>query len=328
LPANFLLQTAYLGSEAIDNFERSYVNVCTGPVDPTSGVCPRPLPGFGIIDIKNNHGTASFNALQISLQRRFTNGWLWGTQYMWSRSLDDGGVGGGEANAPENVACRQCDRGPSIFDTTHNLTVDTVYNLPIGPGQRFLNMSGAAGKILGGWTVSGIGVYHTGHPLTVAESRSASGQDPNTGLFFTIIPDGNDASSQRPDRVISVPVVPSPQNAANWININAFADPANGTFGNAGRGLIRAPNVWQIDFALQKTTRLTEKVSLDFRAEAFNIFNHTQLGDPANLDILGGPSFGQITLPVGFNNNNDNFFRPNTGSGLPRQIEFMLRLNF
>jgi len=83
-----------------------------------------------------------------------------------------------------------------------------------------------------------------------------------------------------------------------------------------------------MDFALQKTVRLTEKLSMDVRAEAFNALNHTPLGDPGNLDILGGPSFGQITSTVGYNGNNDNFFKPNTGSGLPRQIEFMMRLNF
>jgi len=108
----------------------------------------------------------------------------------------------------------------------------------------------------------------------------------------------------------------------------AIVAPADGAFGNAGRGLIRAPNVWQIDLALQKTARLTEKVSMDFRFEAFNILNHTPLGDPGNLDILGGPSFGQITSTLGYNNNSDNFFTPTTGSGLPRQIEFMLRVNF
>lgn len=338
LPASFVLQTSYMGSEATDNFNRSYINICTGPVDPITGVCPRPLPNYGIIDIKNNHGTANFNALQIGLERRFTKGWLWRTQYMWSRSLDDGGVGGGEANAPQNVSCRLCDYGPSIFDTTHNLVVDSVYNLPIGPGQRFMNVSGMGGKFLAGWTVSSVGVFHTGHPLTVQVSRSASGQlavAPFT--YYTIIPDGNDSSSQRPDLLPGISLIPANRNSNNWINetfaadgtpLGPFVVPANGAFGNAGRGLVRAPNVWQIDFALQKSTRLTEKAALDFRVEAFNIFNHTPLGDPGNLDILGGPSFGQITSTVGFNNNNDNFFTPNTGSGLPRQIEFMLRINF
>jgi len=97
----------------------------------------------------------------------------------------------------------------------------------------------------------------------------------------------------------------------------------------AGRGLLRAPFVWQMDFALEKTTRITEKLSMNFRVEAFNAFNHVMLGDPGNLDISSGPgTFGVITSTVGYNNNNDNFFRPNTGSGLPRQIEFMMRLNF
>jgi hypothetical protein len=170
-----------------------------------------------------------------------------------------------------------------------------------------------------------VGVYHTGHPLTVL-----IGRDP------TVIPDGNDRSDQRPDFIPGTPLVTG--NPNNWINesydalgnpLGPFVPPAAGTFGNAGRGLLRAPNIWQIDFSLEKSTKLTEKVSMQFRVEAFNIFNHVQFGDPGQLDILAGPgSFGVISSTVGFNNHNDNFFAPNTGSGLPRQIEFMLRLNF
>src|SRR5205085_6306040 len=88
------------------------------------------------------------------------------------------------------------------------------------------------------------------------------------------------------------PIVPPNQNANNWVNIAAFVQPptdANGVdthFGDARNGIVRAPNVWEADIALQKSTKVTEKVAVEFRAEAFNIFNHRQLGDPSNLDIL------------------------------------------
>jgi hypothetical protein len=119
-------------------------------------------------------------------------------------------------------------------------------------------------------------------------------------------------------------------------------------FGSAPNGVIRALHAWQIDLALMKTTKITEHVSAEFGMQVFNIFNHVQLGDPstdnltlnyANVaDGAGNPTnqytlvpkgnLGQITSTNNFNNNNDNAASPNTGTGLPRQIQFMLRLEF
>ncbi len=201
------------------------------------------------------------------------------------------------------------------------------------------------GKLLGGWNVSGTQLYHTGHPITVTFDPSAVN-----------LPDGNDHSDQRPDRAPGVSVVPANQNANNWINPSAFQSPpsdSNGSllrFGNAGRGVVRSPNVWQTDLSLAKTTKLSERFSLEFRVAAFNPFNHDQLADP-NLQLHYAPacnnpdptvcspivpvsaisapsSFGQITSLVNFNNNNDSFAPDNVGSGTPRQIQFSLRLAF
>ncbi|HKU24707.1 MAG TPA: TonB-dependent receptor [Candidatus Sulfotelmatobacter sp.] len=319
LPKDFVFQTSYMGSHGVRLFARNYENLCFFESNP----CIRPLSNFGAVDIKRNNGTSSFNALNLSLQRYLTKGWQWESQYMWSHSINDGSVGGGEANAPENANCRPCDRGPSVFDIRHNFVSTTTYELPFGPGHSFLNRSGALGKVLGGWSLSGNGVWHTGHPLTVL-----------IGLDCSVIPDGNCNADQRPDLLPGVPVIPANQGPGNWININAFASPpldAKGFithYGNAPRGIIRAPHVWQVDVGLTKTTSLTERTALEFRVEAFNLFNHVQLGDPSNLDILSPDSFGVINSTVNFNNNNDSFAPGNTGTGLPRQIEFMLRLKF
>jgi hypothetical protein len=97
---------------------------------------------------------------------------------------------------------------------------------------------------------------------------------------------------------------------------------------NAGNGIVRARNVWEADLALQKSTKLGEKAALEFRAEAFNIFNHRQLGDPSHLDILSTSNFGQIDTPVSFNTNNDNFVEPATGLGLPRTLQLSFRVRF
>jgi hypothetical protein len=135
------------------------------------------------------------------------------------------------------------------------------------------------------------------------------------------------------------------RNGVPLINAAAFQAPptdANGNFlryGNEPNGLIRALNSWQVDVALMKETKITERASMELGIQAFNIFNHVQLGDPGTLKLaydttvpgtnLSVPSnFGVITTTNNFNNNNDNKASPNTGTGLPRQLQFMLRFRF
>jgi len=138
-----------------------------------------------------------------------------------------------------------------------------------------------------------------------------------------------------PDIVPGVPIIPPNQNPNNWVNIAAFVQApqdASGVdthFGDARNGIVRAPSVWEADIALQKSTKLGERASLEFKAEAFNVFNHRQLGDPSHLDILSSSNFGQIDTPVSFNtNDNDNFVEPATGLGLPRSLQLSFRVRF
>jgi hypothetical protein len=356
LPAGFLLSTQYLGSRGVHLFSRGAVNLCTAPVTiNTNGDCVRPLDQFypdpqnpdpfGSVDYKSDIGSSTYNALGVSLERRLSQGLSFQSRYTWSHSINDGSVGGGESNGPENVNCLACDKGPSIFDVRHNVTVSAVYELPIGPGKSYLNGSGALGKVAGGWSLSGVGLWHTGHPLTVQMDLSGNIGD---GLPFTyLLPDGNDQTSQRPDVVPGVPLtLPNGgHNGIPLINAAAFAAPptdANGNFirfGDAANGLIRALDTWQVDLELSKETKLNERVSMEFAVQAFNIFNHVQLGDPGNLTLTYAPgqsasnltadgTFGLISSTNNFNNNNDNDASPNTGTGLPRQIQFMVRFRF
>jgi hypothetical protein len=361
LPQSFLFSVQYLGSRGVRLFSRGGVNLCTTPVtfNPVDGDCVRPLDQFypdpnnpdpfGSVDIKRDIGSSTYNALGVSLERRFSKGLSFQSRYTWSHSINDGSVGGGESSGPENVSCLSCDKGPSVFDVRHNVAVNAVYELPFGPGKAYLNDSGALGKVIGGWSLSSIGLWHTGHPLTtkmdLGGSISGGAFD---GLSFTyLLPDGNDVTDQRPDLIPGVPVtVPGGgRHGTPLINATAFQAPpvdANGNFthfGNAGNGLIRASDSWQVDLALTKKTKLTERVSMEFGVQAFNIFNHVQLGDPGNLTLVYDPTvpgthlqvpgdFGLISSTVNFNNNNDNDASPNTGTGLPRQIQFMVRFEF
>jgi hypothetical protein len=364
LPASFLASAQYLGSRGVRLFSRGGVNLCTSPVtlNPSGTDCVRTLDQyypdpnnpdpFGSVDIKRDIGSSTYNALGLALERRFSQGLSFQSRYTWSHSINDGSVGGGESNGPENVNCLPCDKGPSVFDVRHNVTVNAIYELPFGPGKPLLSVDGVLGKIVGGWSLSSIGLWHTGHPLTVSMDLSNTITNPNNqfaGNFPStyLLPDGNDQTNQRPDIVAGVsPTLPGGgRNGLPLINPAAFTAPpvdANGNFlrfGDAPNGVVRALDSWQIDLALTKETKLTERVAMEFAVQAFNILNHVQLGDPGaltltydttvpgtNLSVPG--NFGMISSTVNFNNNNDNAASPNTGTGLPRQIQFMVRLKF
>ena len=105
------------------------------------------LDPFGSVYFKSDIGASTYHALMLSLDRRFTSGLSFQTRYTWSHSINDGSVGGGESNGPENVNCLRCDKGPSVFDIRHNFTANAVYELPFGAGKRFLNEGGVLGKV-------------------------------------------------------------------------------------------------------------------------------------------------------------------------------------
>jgi len=360
LPSSFLVSAQYLGSRGVRLFSRGAVNLCTEPVtfNPVDGDCVRPLdqyyPGgnpFGSVDYKHDVGSSTYNGLNVSLERRLKNGLSFQGRYTWSHSINDGSIGGGESSGPENVNCLPCDKGPSIFDVRNNVTVNAVYELPFGPGKTFLNDSRALGKVVGGWQLSSIGLWHTGHPLTVQMNLGGNISNPNSpfnGFAQTyLLPNGDDQDSQRPDLIPGVPLTlpGGGHNGVPLINAAAFEAPpvdVNGfftRFGDAPNGVVRALDAWQIDLALVKSTKLTERIAMEFGVQAFNIFNHVQLGDPGQFSLNYTPgatptnltapgNFGVITTTNNFNNNNDNAASPNTGTGLPRQLQFMLRFTF
>jgi hypothetical protein len=210
------------------------------------------------------------------------------------------------------MACRACDRSSSNIDVRHNLTVNAIYELPFGKGKQFLT-SGVPASIFGGWELAGIAYARTGLPVNITMSRKA-GQ----------LPDGN-TSSQRPNLVPGVPIYAANQSINNWFNPAAFAAPANGTWGNLGRYIANGPGMFEIDSSLQKRFRITERLALNFRAAAYNLFNHPVFSTPSgSIGSLTGSSpvsgsFGRITKII------------NTGAvgtGAPRRIEFMLRAEF
>jgi hypothetical protein len=306
LPGNLVAQVGYVGSAGHHLFDKRTVNL----IDPTTG--KRPLAGFGSFGLKENQGNNNFNAMQASVERRFVNGLLFQMNYMWSHGITDASIGSGEAVSVENQNCRACDRSDTNIDVRHTLTTNGVYQLPFGPGKALLGGNGIVSRFLGGWSLAGMASARTGLPLNVTISRKASA-----------LPDGN-TSGQRPNLVPGVSLYPAHQTIYNWLNPAAFAIPANGTWGNLGRYAARGPGNYEIDSSLTKNFKITETVGFNFRAAAFNLLNHPMWGNPSTSlgSFSGGKpsgSFGTITsiLNTGA-----------TGTGAPRRIEFMMRLDF
>jgi hypothetical protein len=307
LPKNWLFQIGYTGGEGHHLFSKYTVNL----INPATG--KRPLAGFGSFGLKTNDGNDNFNALQTSINRRFTQGFLFQVNYMWSHGIGDASIGSGEALAFQNQSCRACDRSSTNIDVRHNMTANGVYELPFGPGKRFLN-SGAASQILGGWELAGIASARSGLPVNITMSRKAGD-----------LLDGN-TSGQRPNLVPGMSIYAVNQTINNWFNPAAFALPAKGTWGNLGRYIANGPAMYEIDTSLQKRFRLTERLSLNFRAAAYNLFNHPVFKSPSSSigSLTGNPpsvsgSFGRIT---GILNSGA------VGTGAPRRIEFMFRAEF
>jgi hypothetical protein len=307
LPKDWLFQIGYTGSEGHHLFDRYTINL----INPATG--KRPLAGFGAFGLKANDGNNNFNSLQASIHRRFKGGFLFQTNYMWSHGITDASLGAGESVSFENQNCRACDRSSSNIDVRHNMTANAVYELPFGANKQFLT-HGMASKIFGGWELAGISSARTGLPVNISMSRKAGD-----------LPDGN-TSSQRPNLVPGVSIYAANQTIDNWFNPAAFSLPAKGTWGNAGRYLGNGPDMFEIDSSLQKRFRVTERLSLNFRAAAYNLLNHPVYSTPSGSigSLTGTPpsvngSFGRITSII------------NTGAvgtGAPRRIEFMFRAEF
>jgi hypothetical protein len=256
-------------------------------VNPLTG--KRTLPNFDQVNYKGDWGVARFHGLLAGLQHNARNGLFLGMNYTYGHAIND------SDGAPQNVACRSCEKSSANYDVRHNFYIQSSYPLPLGHSVLLRN-----------WTLSGVGSIRTGLPLTVTVTRKT-----------TDMPDGNNAG-QRPNIVPGVSLIPSGgQTIGNWINPAAFSIPALGTWGNAGRALVRAPGLFQIDTAIARNVKITERTSVSFRMEAFNVFNHPEFGSPTVN--LSSPQFGQIlavsnTTPV--------------GTGSARSVQFAARFTF
>ena len=299
-----VLEVAYVGSKGTKLLTARDINQPQPSVLPPGlPIVPRPDPRFDDINLLESRANSNYNALQARFQQRLSRGLTMLASYTWSKSIDDASnffSSAGDPNFPQNSYNVAAERGRSNFDVPHRLSVSYSYALPFGKGRQYLADNGWVSSVLSGWETYGIVTVQSGRPFTVALLPEID----NSGTGRSILGFG---ANDRPN-LVGNPELSSPT-TAQWFNTSAFAFSAPGTFGDAGRNILNGPSYQNVNVSLMKNTHFSERVNLQFRAEAFNLFNHPNFNLPDNF--LGSPTFGRIT-----------------SARDPRHIQFGLKLLF
>ena len=275
---NILLEVGYVGSRGTHLPYGSY-NLNAIPVAQAAQAqgqfiapyVPYPLYPQGVTN-SAWIGSSDYNALQIKGERRFSNGLAFLLAFTHSKFMDTGNAG-----YRDPLGNRNLDRGPSPDNAPNRFVTGYNYQLPFGPGRHWLS-KGLLGNVIGGWELNGITTYQSGFSLS-------------PGLSNNNCVCGNNRSA--PNIVGSTAA--ASQSLSQWFNTAAFAIPAQYTIGNAGRGIITGPHIFNTDLNAGKRFALPwrEGMNIEFRAEFFNVFNHPQFNNP---DVaLGDANFGKIT---------------------------------
>jgi hypothetical protein len=247
----------------------------------------RPFRGYRSINVLETRYNSNYHSLQAYLQHRFSGASQFNFAYTWSKNLTDNQTSSVSA-APQDVNNIRAEYSRAVLDRRHVVSANWIYELPF-----FAKSSGLTHTVLGGWQVSGIGSYYTGLPFTVASSTYDTA---GIGFIPAIVAGG------RP-LLLCDPNDSAPHTVDQWFNGACFAKqtPAGATGipnvpGNASRGAVNGPPTARVDFTLSKYFRFTESTSIQFRAEAFNVFNHTNFRNlSTSRAITNEALFGSVT---------------------------------
>jgi len=286
LPWRFVLDVAYVGNHSVDTVVNYNLNAAT-----VAGLGNAGLPEFSSFGRTASTNllfagySSSYHALQVKFDRRFSGGFATTTGYTFGKGMgfqqgDDGGLTF-YVNQRRNYARND-------FDRTQTFVQSIVYDLPFGKGKRLVS-SGVGAAVLGGWRISSFLTLMTGLPLFFTDSGTSLRAPGNT---------------QTPDLVAPVQILHGVGVGNPWFTASSFAPAAANTFGNVGRNYLSGPNFFNLDAALSKSIRFTERYNLDLRLEAFGATNTPQFFFAANGGSAAGltrnsSSFGQVTSASG-----------------------------
>ena len=224
-------------------------------------------------------GSGSYDALQVQLDKRYTNGFSYQIAYTWAKSLTiDDGWFGIEGQVPQDPYNPRASRGPSATNIPNLFVANGLYDIPVGPGKRFSTGHRVTDYILGNWQVNSVFTWRDGQDFTVVDSADVA----NTG---------NGNNYERANVIGNIHS--GHKTRAQWFNTAAYAVPAQYTYGNGGTNAQRDQRWINLDASVIRSFPIWREKQFQFRAESFNLMNHPIFGQPGN-DINNPANFGQI----------------------------------
>jgi hypothetical protein len=297
LTKNMIAEIDYIGSQSRKLPIRWNADDCSVAGSLACDQSVRPYKQFNYIYEAANEGSSSYNAFVAKLQRQYSNGLSFVTNYTWSKVLSNTEQGGAPVGLNQRGVCLSCDKGMAGYNVPQRLVASGVWNLPLGRGKQHLNeVSPVLDHIIGGWTLDTIATFSQGNPFTVLAASSTT-MDPMTQYRADQLCNGRSSLKNKDVR----------SNGHYWFDTACFVKPAANYFGNSAPNIITGPGVNNWDIGAGKLIALRESMNVQFRADAFNAFNHAQFLNPDSN--MADTNFGRITT---------------TGSS--REFQFALKL--
>jgi hypothetical protein len=279
LTGSTVLEVGYSGSRALHMMRTQDINQplpnAAVPAGTANANQLRPYKGWGVINHREQSYASNYHGLQVGLNRSFSRGLMAQVAYTWSKAIDNADFTGGIYGFVPNTQDSSGERGRANFDARHNFVASYVYDIPF-----LKNRDDLISKVIGGWQYSGMVTLRTGLPINPLIGRDIAGV--------------GSSDRQRPQALRSPELPSDQQSASQWFDPAAYALPAFGTFSNTARNVLSGPG-WQLfDMSFQKVVRFAEGRQIEFRADGFNIFNHTQF-DTVGTTFTTPATFGRVT---------------------------------
>ena len=276
IPGDIVLEVAYLAVEGRHNFSNLQWNqVHPSQFGPGVGQLARPFPQYGNVNYALwTSGTSNWHAAKLRAEKRYSHGLSFLSTFVFLKALATAGDFASSVRLRDTYNTGEKAMYDAQFRTVHSL----VYDLPWGPGRKWMN-SGRVGSILGGWIGSGIIRWQAGQYLDVN--------------YFTNTTNGFTMGNQGVNISGNPNLETSARTPARWFNTDAFSAPDPYTFGTAGRTLVQGAGNWNVDMAIHKIFRVTERLDAEIRADLLNALNHANWNNPGTN--FGAAGFGQIT---------------------------------
>jgi len=334
---SYVLEVAFVGSSGINiadynhNVNRAAIASASNPVNglitTTTGNANARVPYLGFLanGLQQNgfDGVYNYNSLQTTVRKNFSRGLGFQASYTWSKNLSTVPYDAANINDPTNLWNQY---GQTPYSRPHRFVVSYQYQLPFRADGKALN------AIVGGWSVSGLTTIQSGSPLSIIDNRAGSIYGtPYTGTIENGVSTASLAPGMTYEDIQTSGDVKSrlggKSGGSGYFDKTVFTAPGallgGTTYGTAGLGIVRGPHQLNFDFTATKMFRLTERQSLQFRADFFNLFNHAQFALPlAGTSYTGGVGRGELNV------NNALFGQIFSTSVNPRLVQFALRYSF